>query len=452
MSELPARGRLKQRGLRRISPWGIESARAFHATASALCRGDCYNLVLHKHLGDIVNTLAAKACFEEHYGAKLRVLVRPQHEFLMAMYGVDDYAVLDIDGLVKRNVRLLAIYFGTRKPSIAEVDQLENYLFQSLFACVPIQGLPFVCENSTNDFFAFDQYWALRWAANMGIEDCRLALPACVPQLSREAAKALAAIAPLRRIVLFAPEAVTAEEFEPAFWDILADMVHGRGFTIVVNSDRIPVRHGVSAFALSLSLADVVALGHACAYVFSLRSGLCDALVSIGARLYAFYPAMLRREGYGLSRAYAGVPSTCEVCIADWKVDPCQWEGIDCTLALQRHVDVLHRQYRWAGFVDLLLLRDETKKHLSRRRKLRLRAGAPQVSTESNKNNPAKIRTTCVMGIPVLTKTYHATDEGEEFTLQSLLSGLFLVREWADGSWQSFLLGIPLSSSNNDDV
>ena len=77
-------------------------------------------------------------------------------------------------------------------------------------------------------------------------------------------------------------------EFPVEFWNTIAEQVHAHGYTIIVNSKKCEIKHGMSAYDLDLSLSDVVALGLSCAYVFSLRSGLCDVLVGAGEKLYAF--------------------------------------------------------------------------------------------------------------------------------------------------------------------
>ncbi len=282
----------------------------------------------------------------------------------------------------------------------------------------------------------------------MGIEDCRLSLPSCTPQLSHHAKLALAAVAPLPKIVLFAPEAATAQEFDLSFWNILADLIHSQGYTIVVNSKRITLRHGVSAFAMDLDLADVVALGYACAYVFSMRSGLCDALVGIGERLYAFYPAMLRREGYGLCKAFRGAPNVREICISEWIVDSWQWEGIDCTPLLQDYVNKLRQQHRRTVFIKSLPFKKNDPKVHSLLHKLELWAGSPIPFMETNTENMARDQVSTFIGIPVKRKSFHYSQEEGKSTRRSIMFGLVVVTEWADGSWKSFFLNLPVSSFN----
>ena len=425
----------------------MERAREFHALASSLCCGDRYNLVLHKHLGDVSNTIASKTQFEEKFGAKLRFLIRPQHAFLMEMFGVEDYAVLDIDSLAKSNTRLKELYFGTDDPPRVLLDRLENDLYQTIFACVPIMGAPFVCENLTNDFFAFERYWAYRWAENMGIDGrTGLSLPSHVPGLSPQAKAALASIAPLERIVLLAPEAATAAEFGNGLWNIIAEGVQARGYRVIVNSNRFSIKHGISAFDLKLSLSDVVALGHSCAYVISIRSGLCDVLVGIGERLYAIYPATLRREMHGLNRAFDRATGVREIAIENWQVDRFEWEGVDWAPTVQRYIDGLRRRYVRAGLTAKFLSAKAKGRRLALRDRLRDRAGSPYFYPQTNLENPPREQVFRFLGIPTLRKTFSSATGGRTLARRSILFGFVVVYEWSDGSWESYLLGFPLSA------
>ena len=151
-------------------------------------------------------------------------------------------------------------------------------------------------------------------------------------------------IAPLNKIVLFAPEAATATEFSPEFWSIISKRVHQQGYKIIVNSKKYKIKHGISAFDLNLSLQDVIALGFSCAYVFSLRSGLCDVLVGARERLYAFYPAMLHRGMNSLNKCFEPTPNVNEIAVWHWKIDKVLWEDEDLTKPLQKHINKLRRK------------------------------------------------------------------------------------------------------------
>ena len=89
----------------------------------SICDSTKYNLVLHKHLGDVFYTIAAKQAFEETYGRSLHFIVRPQHEFLMEFFGIKDYSVYDLDKLVKNNFSFQKSYIKNQKPLPHEVHQ-----------------------------------------------------------------------------------------------------------------------------------------------------------------------------------------------------------------------------------------------------------------------------------------------------------------------------------------
>lgn len=320
---------------------------SFYSDIKKLCKKDAYNLVLHKHLGDVFYAIGLKKEFEKTYGAKLHFIVRPQHEFLMKIYGIRDYSVYDLDSCVRKNFNLVDWYFKGVKPTSNQLNGLDDLFFQAMFPGVPVaKGEPFICDNLINGFLDYDKYWCFRWAKNIGIDDdFKFLIPKNNITLSETAKKALKKIAPIEKIVLFAPEAATALEFAPEFWNIIAEQVHKKGYTIIVNSKRYKINHGISAFDLGLSLQDVVALGLNCAYVFSLRSGLCDVLVGAGERLYAFYPAQLRREYKSLEFPFDEKTNINEIQVYNWEISGFTWEDIDFTKNLQNYVNSLHRSY-----------------------------------------------------------------------------------------------------------
>lgn len=318
---------------------------SFYNDVEKLCQPNKYNLVLHKHLGDVFYAIGLKDEFERVYGKKLHFIVRPQHEFLMKMYGIFDYNVYDLDKIVKKNFAYRQAYFsnvGTDK----NVDCLENNTFQAIFHCVPIIGKPFVCENLFYFFIGYPHFWCFRWLKNLGInENFKFSLPKNKLPIQPKLRKKINKIAPLDKIVLFAPEAATATELAPEFWNIIADKVHEKGYKIIVNSKKYKINHGICAFDLGLSLEDVVALGLNCAYVFSLRSGLCDALVGAGERLYAFYPAMLKREMNSLTFPFEQETNVNEILLEKWSISPVVWENIDLTPELQKYINSMKKNY-----------------------------------------------------------------------------------------------------------
>lgn len=352
----------------------------------SLCESSKYNLVLHKHLGDVFYAIASKKAFEEKYRKPLRFIVRPQHEFLMELFGVKDYSVYDLDKLAKKNASFKKDYFENRQPLTHEEDQLENEIFLAVFSCVPRIGKPFVAENPINHFFSYNRYWCYRWIANMGIdEEIRFDVPTIDLPLSDTARKCVEELGALEKIVLFAPEAATAVELPPEWWAEIAEEVHKRGYKILVNSKRIKLPHGISTFDYGLSLRDVVSIGLKCQYVFALRSGLCDVLVGTQDRLYAISPAQLRREHKSLSQPFSIMGKVNEVQLYNWTVSPFMWEGVDIGSRLQYQVSKLRRSY-WKECIKSLW--HPKSHHTFWRRLFNNIAGKGSTFPENNIENP----------------------------------------------------------------
>lgn len=431
----------------RLSFQDFEFSRSFKDEVLKRCKPGSYNLVLHKHLGDIVYAIGTKKEFDRRHQAPLRFIVRPQHEFMMSMFGILDYSVFDIDALVKKNDALKHSYFGTSFPQPAEIDRLENDLFQALFSCIPRVGEPFVCESTAlNDFFSFNKYWAYRWAANMGLHDYfRFSPPVNWPQLSDEAKRKLSAISSLDKIVIFAPEAATAAELPTSFWNVLANAVHDAGYKIILNSNRYNINYCISAFDLDLSLKDIVALSYECRNTFSLRSGFCDVVAGIGDRLYTFYPSMLRREANGLNKVFKLDSAVNEIVISKWKIEKTTWEGIDLTTRLQRIIDKIRLSYIGETFRSALFPKHRLARSKARRRALDEIAGAPKRFPDNNVYNPpSHDRQINFMGITLYKKTYEAIDEGSLLVRRSFLSGLYHDKKHGGRSRHIFLFGAPL--------
>ena len=315
----------------------------FYYKINKLCKIGEYNLVLHKHLGDVFYAIGLKNEFERVYGKKLHFIVRPQHEFLMKMYGITDYSVFDLKEFEKFASQSDFRYM----PYASHKSHKFDMLCKDVFSSMPLENIPFILDGDVSSFFLFNHYWCFLWPYNAGINinHFKFPLPKNKLPIQPKLRKKINKIAPLDKIVLFAPEAATATELGPEFLNIIADKVHEKGYKIIVNSKKYKINHGISAFDLGLSLEDVVALGLNCAYVFSLRSGLCDALVGAGERLYAFYPAMLKREMNSLTFPFEQETNVNEILLEKWSISPVVWENIDLTPELQKYINSMKKNY-----------------------------------------------------------------------------------------------------------
>ena len=363
----------------------LKKLEKFHKEIKTLSRVDEYNLVLHKHLGDIFYAVALREEFERHTGRKLHFIVRPSHVFLLEMLGAANYSVCNFRwierAITQANYRWL--------PAPGHETYYLDMIFQDLFISVPVLGEPFVLDGVQLGFLLFDLYWCRQWAFYLlGYTNFQYPVPKGKVPMSSEGEKILSLLKPMEKIVLLAPDASTATEMGPEIWDALAEEFSKKGYVVVVNSKKYNIKHATSAFALGLSLPDVIALGQRCAYVFSLRSGLCDVLVGIGERLYAFYPAMLRREFGSLIKPFAEPTGVNEIQFYHWRTSPIIWEGEDLTPCVQKELDKLREMYR----KEKMLLENSPEKekveHQFWSGVFNAVAGESHQFPENNKENP----------------------------------------------------------------
>ena len=419
---------------------------SFYNDVEKLCHPNKYNLVLHKHLGDVFYAIGLKDEFERVYGKKLHFIVRPQHEFLMKMYGITDYAVFDLDKIVKKNINFQKKYFGEQGRDKLELDCLENNTFQALFHCIPILGKPFVCENLFYFFLNYPYFWCQRWLKNLGINDrYKFSLPQNKLSIQPELHKKLKKVAPLNKIVLFAPEAATATELAPEFWNIIADKVYEKGYTIIVNSKKYKINHGICAFDLDLSLEEVVTIGLNCAYVFSLRSGLCDVLVGAKEKLYAVYPAMLRREFGSLQKPFKEPTNIHEICLYNWETTKFIWEDVDFTKDIQKYVNSLYRNYITEKIKAFFSFSKNKGGHIFWRELFKNLAGKSFIFPDNNIDNPKpKHKIMKFLGIKLFEKQYKLTENLQKYKTISFLHGLIYYVQKPDRTWRVHLLGLSI--------
>lgn len=283
----------------------------------SLCKKDECNLILFKHLGDLMYTIALHDDFEKYYGVPLHYFVKPKHEFLLKMYGITNYTVIDWDDFIRNNEELIKEKIKRENFKRENIDILEGSAFISYFQGLPIKGIPIICDGIINNFFQYKYYWGRRWRNNLGMDEFKAnKLPASYPNISNEK------ITNIENCVLIAPEALTACCFDYEFWEIIINYFQRKGYTVIVNSkDSYYKRLNIiSTYDLELTLEEVVALGINCKYVFSIRSGLNDVLIGKGKNMFAFYSANFEREYMGLNKLFEPHEAVNEILIKNYRL------------------------------------------------------------------------------------------------------------------------------------
>ncbi len=256
-------------------------SRSFKDKVSRVCKPDHYNCVLNWHMGDIFIQLSLLPQFKQVYPGEWHFIIRPGHECLMEMFGIDNYSTVDFS-------EIFALADG-----MSERDAWEKDIFSVIFCCVPNKNDAFVF--SANAFGVHDCYIGncRMYHGNLfGVATSKMPLVIKKMPVSDSLAAKIRGIAPIEKICLFAPESQAIKvkgkkrEIE-AFWQQLAAEMISRGYSIVVNAhfDNVCIPGTVN---LDLTLAELIELGTWCHSVHSVRSGLCDVLAFRGKDLYVY--------------------------------------------------------------------------------------------------------------------------------------------------------------------
>lgn len=312
-----------------------------------VCKEDCYNIVAHKHMGDVFYLLGLNGILEKEYGAKFHYILRPQHEFLAKLWGITNYSVFPIDKFIKKNRDFITAFFDDQEPDSQEIDhRLENPYLMASFSSIPQKGKPFIIDNIFNNFYDYPYYWCFRWAQNLGIErEFRFEIPRGIIPLSDRAQTVVEGLGGVDNIIILAPEAATSIELPPEWWNAIADALSKKGYKILVNSKRIKIQNTLSVYDVNLNLEEVVAIALKCKAIFSLRSGLADVLVSAANRLYVFNPAMLRREQGSLDYPFNTATGVNELQLYNWDISNIQFEDINLRLLLLPYIRFAQQQF-----------------------------------------------------------------------------------------------------------
>lgn len=272
-------------------------ARELYKKVKGACKPGQYNVFLHKHLGDLVSCISCIAQFELEYKTPLHIILPREFEFLCRLFNVQNYTCLD-------NLKELRRSIDSKPSRYLTETQFKNshtwdILCKDIFISIPEIEEPFIVDSESHNFFLWDDYISKFWAWNIGIKSSFNFSPTINQnslKISATSLSKLTAISQVKNIVLLAPDAATAVELPIALWEQIVEVLKEEGYKVVVNSQKYKFDNIPSTFELNLSLEEIVWLGYNCAYVFSLRSGLCDALVGIGERLYAFIQQCLKEK------------------------------------------------------------------------------------------------------------------------------------------------------------
>lgn len=244
-----------------------------------------YNLVLVNTPDEIIYLAALKDDFETEYNAPLHFIVNKENEFILKMYDVKNYTIIDFPSQIT----------GTIFPSI------------------PIKGIPFIAdrksENGCNN---------AHWRKNFGLKASKNKLPINMPKLKYQASKKIRYIDKLDNIVLIKPENDTNTDF----WSIVINYYKRLGHSIIAITNNCYYKRFeiITTEELGLSLQDIIALGNSCRCVITERGIINDILCGKGKNMYCFYSGKNKTEYKSLTKLFDVLESPTEILLQDYRV------------------------------------------------------------------------------------------------------------------------------------
>lgn len=226
-------------------------------------------------LGDTMLTCGFKDALERKYTSPICLIFKKSHAFIARMYEIQDYLVIGVDISVSS---LSREYVRTpRKGKVFAAHPCDHPELHNFFDPVRYQV-------STIKFLP----WFRKFLDINPSE--KLMLPKQYPQIDERLRKRCEQFAPISDTVLFSPEATSVLALPDVFWKNKVNTLHKRGLTVI--SNVIYPENTISGTKyLGITVEETVALALQCNSVYSLRSGLCDLLFSMGDKLHVYYPS-----------------------------------------------------------------------------------------------------------------------------------------------------------------
>lgn len=252
-----------------------------------LRKKDNYNFLLPYGLGDTLMLCGFRKAWEEKNKGKIHFIIKPAHEVVMKMYGVDNYTKMDF--------------------SLDECKNLEKKIDNSfpregeIYICHPEfneEGRALLCKFNNLDFNFFELYKFFLHLDSQAVFD----EPSIIPNISKKIAKNIENISSLEKIILISPEANSVPPLSNNFWEGVSEEMSKKGYSVIVNAVKDPLIK--NSTYLKLTVSDAVAIAFNCHRVFSLRSGFCDLIHQIGKRLTVYYGDENIKKLYGLNEIF----------------------------------------------------------------------------------------------------------------------------------------------------
>lgn len=245
-----------------------------------LCKKDCYNFLSPYGLGDTLMLCGLKNAFEQKYNGEIHFIIKPTHEFIMKLYNIKNYDVINIDADMLKHQTINDPIIGQLYIAHMVFNDYGNSLL----------------SNYSNFLTLYKQFLKLD-------EGDIFETPSVQPSMSDKSRQYLSQFGNFENMVLLAPNATSTQTLNIKFWNKIAKQMTSDGYTVLVNNElrNLKIKKAIN---INLPIEDTVALGLMCHKVFSLRSGLCDILAQYNVDLTVFYADKTLYERYSINKIF----------------------------------------------------------------------------------------------------------------------------------------------------
>lgn len=274
---------------------------------------DCFNLILHRHIGDsyvILNLL-------QNMDAKVHVFIQDKHVSLMELFPSHSYSIFSLDNFREFNFET---QFQDDKKFF--LDFLLRDIFEKTFPSFPIKSTPFILSPIEYLRIASPyENFVNGWGKMLGLDVKKISPhPVKLPILSLPEKLRHAN---LENTILLCPDSHSQKAIPDIFWIRLIDSLKNKGLSIVINSLHRKEINGVNVS--KLSLREVIAIGQHCKSVISTRSGIADILLASQPKMVIVNPPEVDYKYLAADRNFNLPHYPCEILfskrISNWDID-----------------------------------------------------------------------------------------------------------------------------------
>lgn len=247
---------------------------------------DSYYFLCNGGLGFTMILASLKKRLEERFKAKIFFMVQEKQEFILKLYGIEDYLTVDLEGLDLE--KLSERYPNPTKGKIYVAhpfahQEAQQYYLSILHLYSTERYLPWLLE-----FFGLDK-------------EIEIEYPLTSPELSEESHKKIKEMGDLSKAVLCLPNSHSIPGVSQLFWIKKVKLLKKEGYTVYSASEDLRYTIRGTKY-IKLYPDEIMYLGMKCHSVYSLRNGFCDLLKSRGKNLHVIYPNHATQFIYSLNK------------------------------------------------------------------------------------------------------------------------------------------------------